>query len=458
MSETTPHTSASLSRAILLAAQARCAMSEGASLEKALEAACRGADAAERAAAQSLVYGATRLHMLVDVVFSRLAKRPPEATVRFIALVALSLLVESPERSYTVCNEAVKAVKSVNVHAAGFVNACLRRFMREREALLAQARRREEVRFNAPTWWIAKMRAALGKNRADAMMALVQTRPPMTVRVNRRKTTVADWCAAARAAGVAVRELGAAPGALTSEAVEVLDPVPVTHLPGFAEGLVSVQDAGAQLAAHFLAPAAGERVLDACAAPGGKTAHLLELADCRVTALEVDPKRTARIHENLERLNLTARVVTADAGDIASQPRWYEGSPYDAVLLDAPCTASGIVRRHPDIVFSRRPSDVAALALQQKRLLEALWPLVKFGGRLLYVVCSVFKEEGVEQITSFLSRHPDAVLKAVRPQTETMITMTPMDADGIECPPTVPGIACVHDGFFYALLEKRSPA
>lgn len=458
MSEKTPNKSASLARAIILAARARCAMSEGASLEKALEAACRGADGAERAAAQSLVYSATRLYMLASYIFERLAQRPPEAHVRFITLVALALLVESPEKSYVICNEAVKAVKSVNPRAAGFVNACLRRFTRERNALLDEARSFEQVRFNAPAWWIDKMRAALGRERADAMLALAQTRPPMTVRVNRQKTTVSDWCASARAAGMAVRELGSAADAITPEAVQVLDPVPVSNLPGFDEGLVSVQDAGAQLAAHFLAPAAGERILDACAAPGGKTAHLLELAPCRVTALEVDPGRTARIHENLERLHLAATVVTADAGCIGEQHRWYDGTPFDAVLLDAPCTASGIMRRHPDIVFSRRPTDIASLALQQKRLLEALWPLVKFGGRLLYVVCSVFKEEGVEQIASFLSRHPDAALRSVRPGADRMITLTAMDDDGVRLAPTVTGISAVHDGFFYALLEKHSPA
>lgn len=447
-------TSASLSRAVILASRARCAMSEGASLEKALEAACRGAGAAERAAAQALLYGATRRHMLVQFILGRLVDRAPEAMVRFIVLVALSELIETPEKSYVVCNEAVKAVKTVNPRAAGFANAIVRRFLRERETLLAAALRRDEVRLNAPSWWIAKLRADLGREKADAMLALAQQRPPLTVRVNRRRTTVGDWCAAAREAGLRTAPLGDFPGALTPEAVQVLDPVPVEALAGFGEGLVSVQDAGAQLAAHFLAPRAGERILDACAAPGGKTAHLLELADCRVTALEIDPVRTRRIHENLRRLGLQAEVFTADAGDAAQQPRWCREA-FDAVLLDAPCTASGIVRRHPDVVFSRRPSDIASLALQQNQLLETLWPLVKFGGRLLYVVCSVFKEEGQAQIEAFLSRHPEAGLKALCAGGPEMATLAARQDDGVRTAASIAGIARVHDGFFYAMLCKR---
>ena len=402
MTEHTTKTSAALARAIVLAATARSLMNAGASLEKALEASCRDVTPQEKAACQALVYTATRRHMLAQTVLSMLAQRPPEAQVKAILLVSLAELYESPQKSYVICNEAVKAVKSINVRAAGFANACLRRFTRERDSLCAKALKHEEVRFNAPAWWIEKLRAALGSDKADKMMALAQKRPPMTVRVNRRKTTV----------------------------------------------LVSVQDAGAQLAAQFLSPQNGQRILDACAAPGGKTAHLLELADCSVTALEVDSTRCGRIHENLVRLGLQADVRTSDAADISC---WYDGNPFDSILLDAPCTASGIVRRHPDIVFSRRPSDINELAKQQKRLLEALWPLVKFGGKLLYVVCSVFEEEGQNQIKNFLSRHPEAKLAPVAEHAPLMLTLAASENDQ----ESFPGIAPVHDGFFYALLLKH---
>ena len=441
MTEHTTKTSAALARAIVLAATARSLMNAGASLEKALEASCRDVTPQEKAACQALVYTATRRHMLAQTVLSMLAQRPPEAQVKAILLVSLAELYESPQKSYVICNEAVKAVKSINVRAAGFANACLRRFTRERDSLCAKALKHEEVRFNAPAWWIEKLRAALDSDKADKMMALAQKRPPMTVRVNRRKITVDDWRALAQTAGLRTVPLG-------HSAVMLESPVPVSELPGFAEGLVSVQDAGAQLAAQFLSPQNGQRILDACAAPGGKTAHLLELADCSVTALEVDSTRCGRIHENLVRLGLQADVRTSDAADISC---WYDGNPFDSILLDAPCTASGIVRRHPDIVFSRRPSDINELAKQQKRLLEALWPLVKFGGKLLYVVCSVFEEEGQNQIKNFLSRHPEAKLAPVAEHAPLMLTLAASENDQ----ESFPGIAPVHDGFFYALLLKH---
>lgn len=262
----------------------------------------------------------------------------------------------------------------------------------------------------------------------------------MTLRVNVRKTTVEKWLADAQAAGCPARALG-------GQAVLLEKARPVNRIPGFAEGLVSVQDAGAQLAGLFLAPRSGERILDACAAPGGKTAHLLELADCSVTALESDPQRAPRINENLSRLALKADVGVCDAADIA---RWWDGKPFDAVLLDAPCTASGIVRRHPEIVFSRRPDDIVALAQQQKRLLEALWPVVKSGGRLLYAVCSVFAEEGSQQITAFLETHADAQAVALPKCSCAQLRLMP--CDNPDMPELING---PHDGFFYSLLQKR---
>lgn len=228
---------------------------------------------------------------------------------------------------------------------------------------------------------------------------------------------------------------------------------PVSTLPGFAEGFFSVQDAAAQLAAPLLLdalaavakPGARLRILDACAAPGGKTAHLLELADCEVTALDMDARRCERIAQNLQRLGLQADIVVGDAG----QPdAWWDGRRYDGILLDAPCTASGIVRRHPDVRWLRRPGDIAQLAGIQARLLKTLWPLLKPGGRLLYCTCSVFRAEGDIQLQTFLARHTDALLMPspghLLPQSGVEPTLFPDNLEG------------EHDGFYYALLEKHN--
>ncbi|OIQ68499.1 ribosomal RNA small subunit methyltransferase B [mine drainage metagenome] len=222
---------------------------------------------------------------------------------------------------------------------------------------------------------------------------------------------------------------------------------PVQRLPGFAQGWVSVQDSAAQLAAPLLLCAAGTtpawRVLDACAAPGGKTAHLLELADVAVTALDIDPLRCARIEQNLARLGLQAEVITADAAEVAA---WWDGVPFDAILLDAPCSASGVVRRHPDIRWLRRHSDIAQLAALQQRLLQRLWPLLKRGGRLLYCTCSIFRAEGQQQIKSFLASNTAA---ALLPSPGHLLA-----AGEAQAATSVDNLACDHDGFYYALLEK----
>ena len=221
------------------------------------------------------------------------------------------------------------------------------------------------------------------------------------------------------------------------------------ELPGFAAGLVSVQDAGAQLAAPLLlsglSATAPLQVLDACAAPGGKTAHLLELAHCQVTALDIDEGRCQLIHETLQRLGLQARVLRADAADLAT---WWDGQQFDAILLDAPCSASGIVRRHPDVRWLRRESDIAQLAATQKRLLQALWMVLKPGGRLLYCTCSVFRAEGEDQMETFLRHNTQATLL---PSPGHLL---PLDATNTGVVPDNP--AGDHDGFYYALLEKRA--
>jgi 16S rRNA (cytosine967-C5)-methyltransferase len=263
----------------------------------------------------------------------------------------------------------------------------------------------------------------------------------MTLRVNRRRTTPADYVATLAASGIDAVALGGA-------AVGLVKPVPVTQLPGFAEGLVSVQDANAQRAAPLLlaAPLApGARVLDACAAPGGKTAHLLELAELDLLAIDRDAARLTRVDATLARVGLRAETRVADA---AAPVAWWDGRPFDAILLDAPCSASGIVRRHPDVRWLRRSTDLGALAALQARLLDALWPLLKPGGRLLYCTCSVFKIEGQDQIDAFLQRQPDASPAASPPSPGHLL---PLPDNAVE---PAHGFSAAADGFFHALIAK----
>ncbi|MGZ8254382.1 MAG: 16S rRNA (cytosine(967)-C(5))-methyltransferase RsmB, partial [Burkholderiaceae bacterium] len=306
-----------------------------------------------------------------------------------------------------------------------------------------QARERAPaMRFNVPDWWVTRVRAAF-PDPWEPILAAQSEPPPLVLRVA-ALVDMDGYVERCAQMGIAVTRVGA-------RAVWVHSPRPVAELPGFAEGQVSVQDAGAQLAAPWLGVEPGQRVLDACAAPGGKTTHLAEVRGLDLIALDVDGTRAARIHENLERTRTSAHV---GIGDAAEPGVWWDGRPFDRILLDAPCTASGIVRRHPDIPWLRRPTDVAHLATLQAGLLAALWPLLGVGGRLLYVVCSLFPEEGPEQIARFADQHPEAREVAL-PTGSPRVQLVPTPAvapawDGASALPTV------HDGFFYALLRKDS--
>lgn len=436
--------SVALSRSLFLASRVCSLLRTGVSMGPALARICEGLPTEERAATQSVSYAAIRHYFLADALIRRIADQLPQPSVYALLLVALGQLLDTPEKSYVIVNEAVQAARlgRNTEKAGGFINACLRNFGRKRDSLLHSCLRQPEARCNAPRWWIRCLDERVGVEESTRIFLLQQTKAPLVLRVNRRLTNPQDWCKKAQELGVAALPIG-------QDGVVLKDALPVTHIPGFAAGEVSVQDAGAQLAARFLAPSKGERILDACAAPGGKTAHLLELADVQVTALEIDPQRAVRIGENLKRLGLTAKVLTADA---AKPKSWWDNTPFDSILVDAPCTASGIVRRHPDVVISRRMSDIQTLAAQQKKILEALWPLVRVGGKLLYVVCSIFKEEGPEQIANFLQRHPEAEtmeLPGLQPRFEISLYPTDTSADeGI--------LPQVHDGFYYALLTKKS--
>ncbi|WP_418318099.1 16S rRNA (cytosine(967)-C(5))-methyltransferase RsmB [Piscinibacter sakaiensis] len=407
-----------------------------------------------------------------------LAPKTPPPAVDALLLTAIALLLPQPADGaaappgdpaddgrpvyapHTLVDQAVQAARQKKAASAGFVNAVLRRFVREREQLLSQVDADPQARHNHPPWWIERLRSDWPQH-WQALLDANNRRPPLVLRVNRRRCNVADYLQRLDAAGLPAEALplpgvdGEA-GLADSAAIVVLTPVPVQRLPGFDSGDVSVQDAAAQLAAHLLLAAApglpplpnGARVLDACAAPGGKTAHLLELAErpIDVLALDRDPQRLRRVDETLARLGLAARTLAADAAATAD---WWDGQPFDAILLDAPCSASGIVRRHPDIRWLRRASDIDALARTQAALLDALWPLLKPGGRLLYCTCSVFRAEGQQQIDAFLQRHADAI--AVRSPRSPGHLLPLADNPQSGFAPA----ARSSDGFFHSLLSKR---
>ena len=378
-------------------------------------------------------------------VRAQLAPKPPAAPVDALLLSALALLWPSDDAPYadhTLVDQAVSAARHRNAPSASFVNAVLRRFLRERTALIAAAEQDPVAAFNHPAWWIKRLRRDW-PHEWQAILQANNQRGPMTLRVNAHHGTVEAYVARLTAVGMAAQVVG-------PQAVMLASPCPVTQLPGFADGDVSVQDLAAQMAAPLLIGAglkAGANVLDACAAPGGKTAHLLELADLKVTALDSDAGRLLRVSETMTRLKLSAKVTVGDAGD----PRgWWNAVPFDAILLDAPCSASGIVRRHPDVRWLRRPEDIAALAAVQARLLDALWPLLKVGGRLLYASCSVFKAEGQDQIDAFLQRQADASV-AETPLSPGHLLPVPDN----ESSAGSSSLVASRDGFFYALLQKN---
>lgn len=396
-----------------------------------------------RPGTQALSFHALRWLGSAQALRALLAPKAPAPAVDALLLTALALVwpqAEAPYSAHTLVDQAVAAAKQRGRHSAGFVNAVLRRFLREREALVAAALRDPLARFNHPTWWVERLQRDWPAQ-SQAILDADNQHPPMTLRVNARRADAAAYAARLAEHGLAARVVG-------PQAVTLAQPCPVTQLPGFAAGDVSVQDAAAQLAAPLLLGAGlpGPRVLDACAAPGGKTAHLLELADLDVLALDSDPLRLTRVHDTLARLGLGARTVAADAAQPAA---WWDGQAFDGILLDAPCSASGIVRRHPDVRWLRRSSDIEALAALQARLLDALWPLLKPGGKLLYCTCSVFKAEGQDQIDAFLQRHRDARPVASPPSPGHLL---PLPDNSTEAP--VHEFSAAADGFFHALISK----
>lgn len=405
-----------------------------------------------RPGTQALSFLVLRRLGAAEAVRAVLAPRKPPAEVEALLLSALALLwpdAAPPYADHTLVDQAVTAARRRAPRSASFLNAVLRRFVRERDALVADALEQPVARWNHPQWWIDALQADW-PGHWQGILAAAQERPPMCLRVNVRQATGAQYLERLQAAGL--------PGRLTAPQTIVLDaPVPVERLPGFADGAVSVQDAAAQRAAELLVGAGlppGARVLDACAAPGGKTAHLLELADLDVLAIDADPQRLARVDATLARLRLPA---TTRAGDGRRPADWWDGRPFDAILLDAPCSASGIVRRHPDIRWLRRPEDIPALGRVQAELLDALWPTLKPGGWLLYATCSVFRAEGEHQIDAFLQRRGPSVAHLDDRSPGHLLPLPDNGSSGASGPGNggAPGVA---DGFYYALLRKEDAA
>jgi 16S rRNA (cytosine967-C5)-methyltransferase len=446
-SDSTAHASPALWQQLQAVAGVLQAVRQGTSTTVALDKVAP----ALKAGVQALAFHVLRSLGRAQALRTLLADRAPPAMADALLCTALALSwcdEEAPYEVFTLVNQAVEAAKRSPAAKAqaSFINACLRRFLRERSALVAATDQDPVARWNHPAWWIARLKIDHPASWQEILEAN-NGHAPMNLRVNIGKSTRAQYLADLHLAGIGAR-FADVPGWRVSDSGITLDVArPVQDIPLFANGAVSVQDAAAQLAAPLLlnglATSSPLKVLDACAAPGGKTAHLLEIANCEVTALDIDATRCERIHQTLQRLNLKANVIVGDA----SHPQtWWDGVLFDAVLLDAPCTASGIVRRHPDVRWLRRESDIARLASVQAKLLNTLWALVKPGGRLLYCTCSVFRAEGAYQIQTFLAHHTNAVLLASPGQ------LKPHFRANRNPVPDNPGGD--HDGFYLALLEK----
>ncbi len=398
-----------------------------------------GMPAADRALVQELCYGVMRWQSRLEAVLGRLLERPikrRDADVESLLLIGLYQLLHMRVPDHAAVSETVAATRDLGrPWARGLVNATLRAFLRNRDRLVAGLD--DVARHAHPDWYIERL-AADWPGRWASILEASNERPPMTLRVNLRRGDRPGCLARLAEAGIAAR-----PHPFVESAIELETPVSVSSLPGFADGRVSVQDAAAQLAAGLLAPEPGQRVLDACAAPGGKTGHLLEAVDgIALTAIDHDAGRLRSVRENLERLGLEAELRVADAADPSS---WWDGRPYDRILLDAPCSGAGVVRRHPDIKWLRRPGDLKRLAERQRTLLEAMARLLAPGGRLLYATCSIFKDENERVVRGFVEDHD-----------EFSVLPTAVPGVGIDTGSgwqILPGESGM-DGFFYACLAK----
>ena len=428
-----PSKSASLSEAFSGAASALALVETGMALPRALAQVFESHHASPqtRGAIQDLAYRSMRNWGAAQQCLAALMPQPPQqARLKTLLCCALSLLSDATPiyAPHTIVDQAVTAASQDQelAKAKGLVNAVLRRFLRERDQLLTDLSQHLSSRWNYPDWWIQKMQRDWPHDWEHILTAGNQP-PPLTLRVNRRKITTEAYLQLLQEQAMQATIVG-------PYAIRLQQALPVTRIPGFLDGLVSVQDAAAQLAAPLCDIADGMHVLDACAAPGGKTGHLLECADIQLLALDHDAKRLQRIQDNLTRLQLQAKLITGDA----SNQLWWDGQLFDRILADVPCTASGIVRRHPDIRWLRRPEDSRQLAQLSARILDNLWKMLKPEGKLLFVTCSLWPEESALQAQSFEQKHG-----AIRlPAPGQMLPMAQAERD--------------QDGLFYALFQKPS--
>ncbi len=382
-----------------------------------------------RGAILDLTYGTLRDYGRQDFILGKLLQKPLPEPVQSLLRVALHRLAVRPDTAHTVVDQAVSAAATLlGGKFKGVANGVLRNALRQAGELAQAADADMVAEHRHPPWWIRRLKSQYPQ-KWRAILAAGNTHPPMALRVNPLRASDDEVLADFAAADIATKRL--APGTLLLD-----QPLSVSRIPGFAEGCVSVQDAGAQHAARHLDLADGQRVLDACAAPGGKSAHILESADVALTALDTDPARARRITENLARLGLAAEVKTADCRNLDA---WWDGRPFDRILADVPCSASGVVRRNPDIKWLRRSDDIPRFAAQQAEILDALWQTLAPGGKMLYATCSVFADENGDQIAAFAARHPDCRRLPIAGQ---------LDCQYLPC--------ADHDGFFYALLEKAA--
>ena len=432
-----PH-SLPLSEAISIAAQAVGEVMSGRSLTEVLD----QLEPYERPIVQSLSFDALRKWVRSHELIKQFIPKNPPPEVDHLLSVAIALFLNENVdgkgyAAHTIVDQAVSACANYDktMYAKGLVNAVLRKV-----SLIVQPPEGEPrfppdpIPMFVPSWWRANLKRHYSKTWQSILFAQAK-RAPLILRVNQQQYSREQYQTLLSELGIVSTPIEDVAGVKLSSALLVSNPVPVSDLPGFYSGAASVQDAGAQIAAVLLNPQPGERILDACAAPGGKTAHLLELANCEMVALELDGDRLSKIGGNLDRLRLHSDKVRVLRGD-ASKASWWDGVPFDKILLDAPCSASGIVARHPDIPFLRREADIKSLQQKQRGILEQAWKMLKAEGLLLYVTCSVFPEEGEEQAIWFAAEHGNAVRLGAPGQ------ILPTD---------------VSDGFYYALFKKNGP-
>lgn len=391
----------------------------------------------DRAFVQSIAFGVCRWYWELEFLLRRLADRPiKDHRTEALALVGLYQLTRMRVKPHAAVAETVSAARS-KPWSKPFLNGLLRNFQRQRERLLAEIQLDETARESHPAWLLQQIRDDWPED-WQRILAANNASPPLTLRVNRRRTTRSEFLSR-----LAEHDISGTAGEFSPDAVILDAPRAILDLPGFPDGLVSVQDEAPQLAAALLRPEAGQRVLDVCAAPGGKALHLLELCPGlrELVAVDVADDRAQLIRENLDRLGLRATIRVADA---AHREQWWDGEPFDRILLDAPCSATGVIRRHPDIKLLRKQADIAALSRQQRTLLTAVWPALKPGGILLYATCSTLKAENDAVVEAFVRAQPGAVVEPI---------------DGAWGRPTAGGrqiLAGDHgmDGFYYARLGK----